>query len=320
MEEKLKAYLQGLNLEGTSEVTDVSLIVDANSSNHLNYKISTPNNSYIVRVTKPNNIISYTNLADEFTILKQVEKYDIAPHAIYVDLEYFETPLLIEEYLDGTSYDKLNAVSEEVFEKSIELIAKTSIVPIDTNLFPFKFAYTTYRTNFRAWTIRLDAIAQSSSVDTKNIVKDFRIICTDAQNVLEKKANLLENSKREFIYNDVHLGNVFWMENMKISKFIDWQKVSLGDPTFMIVLFAKRFGKLWGMDQESFIKKVLVAYREKKKIQNFEDLFYARMLERTVSDMIWSVWAKVKKELPIKISAAEESKYYCEARQLLSGI
>ena len=86
MEEKLKLYLQNLNLEEISDVTDISLIVDGNSSNHLNYKVSTSNNSYIARVTKPDNVTSYTNLADELPILKQVEKYDIAPRAIPIDL------------------------------------------------------------------------------------------------------------------------------------------------------------------------------------------------------------------------------------------
>ena len=320
MEEKLKLYLQNLNLEEISDIIDISLIVDGNSRYHLNYKVSTSNNLYIIRVTKPGNVTGYTNLSDEFTILKQVEKYGIAPRAIRIDLEYFESPLLIEEYLDGVSYEKLNIASEDLFEKSIKLIAETSVVPINASEFPFKYAYTTYRTNFKAWSVRLEEIVQSSPKKLQNVVDDFKKICTVAQNILEKKNHLLENSKQEFIYNDVHPGNIFWIESEQTSKFIDWQKVSLGDSVFMIALFARRFGTMWGMEQENFSRKVLEAYNEEKQIKNMEDLFYARILERAVSDMIWSVWADVKEEVPIKISAAEESKYYCEAKQLISGI
>ena len=89
----------------------------------------------------------------------------------------------------------------------------------------------------------------------------------------------------------------------------------------MISLFARRFfAYFWGMDEKEFAAKVIKSYQDKKQVRGFEELFYASMLERAVSDMIWSVWADVKKGVAVKISKADESQYYKEAITLMSGM
>ncbi len=128
----------------------------------------------------------------------------------------------------------------------------------------------------------------------------------------------MRKAPKEFIYNDVHPGNIFWIAKENKVKFIDWQKVSTGNPAFMISLFARRFGKLWKMDQGEFSKKVLEAYLVKKNVDNLEDIFCASMLERAVSDMIWWVWADLKKNIPPKVKSLEEDKYYQETVLLMS--
>ncbi len=314
MEEKLKKYIE---TKGLGSVSEVSELIDGNSSNHLNFKVVTSQGTYVARVTRPGDLLTYSNMPDEYVILKLVETHDIGPKSVSVDLEGFDTPLLIEEFLEGVPYSKLEHADEEVFEKTMDLFVQTSKVKISADEFPFKFSYSTFQTNFKVWAARMKEIENALGADHPLVI-GFQPVMVSAQKILEEKDAVLRNAPKEFIYNDVHPGNIFWLASEHKPKFIDWQKVSTGNPAFMICLFARRFGHLWGMNQTDFSKKVLDAYKVRKNIENLEELFYASILERAVSDMIWSVWADVKKKVPIKISSPEESKCYKEAIGLMS--
>lgn len=314
MKEKLKKYINGVNLGVVSEISELN---NGDSSNHLNYKVATSQGTYVARIAKSDNPLSYANLSDEYTILKLVEKYDIGPKVIHIDLEYFDVPILIEEFFDGSTYRKLGAGTEDMFDGAMKLLLKTSNVDVYFDEFPFKFAYRTYQTNSKNWSARLEEIAKFIG-NEHFIVREFRAVASSAEKILEKNDSLLRSSPREFIYNDVHPGNAFWLSKKNKSKFIDWQKVSLGDPSFMIALFARRFGHIWGMENKEFAKKVLESYKKKKQISHLDELFHIRILERAVSDMIWSVWADLKNGLPVKVDSIDENKYYNEAMLLMS--
>ncbi|MEK7453173.1 MAG: aminoglycoside phosphotransferase family protein [Patescibacteria group bacterium] len=318
MEDTIKKYFQDKFRSG-GNVFSVEFLTNGNSSNHLNYKVTTSSGLYVARITKPGDLLSYSNLADEYTILKMVEDFYIGPHAVSIDLEYFDSPILIEEYIDGISFAELKSPDEEIFKNVISLLNQTSKVNIRSEQFPFKCTYTTYKTNFKVWDFRMKEIEKLLGED-HFIIQEFRVILKKAEDILKEKDGLLQNSQKEFIYNDVHPGNIFWMNKEKKAKFIDWQKVSLGDPTFMIALFARRFNYIWNEEKASFSNRVLEFYSKEKQINNIEELFYARCLERAVSDMIWIVWADIKNGVKPKISIIEENKYYSEACLLISKI
>jgi len=206
-----------------------------------------------------------------------------------------------------------------MFNSSIDLIVNTSKIKLSSDEFPFKFTYSTYETNFKAWDIRFEEIIKSLG-ENHNTVSEFKPIIESARKILEQKDILLRSAPKEFIYNDVHPGNTFWLSQENKAIFIDWQKVSLGDPSFMIALFARHFGHIWSTNQDEFIKKSIESYKSKKQIENLEKLFYARILERTVSDMIWIVWEKVKKGLSKEIGKIEENKYYLEAKKIIEKL
>lgn len=319
MEESLKKYFEEQKPLGDREILGMELLTDGKSNNHLNYKVSTSDGVYVARVTKHEDALNYSNLADEYTVLKYVESHNIGPRAEFIDLEYFESPLLIEEYLDGTPLSELENAADEILEKTLQLLVATSQVDLQRDRFPFKFSYTTYWTNTRMWQSRLKKITASLG-ENHFLIQAFRPILKEAEEVLHQRDGLLRSAPKEFIYNDVHPGNVFWISKDSSTKFIDWQKVSTGDPAFMLALFARRFGGIWGMTTGQFTKKVLEAYTKEKPIPQFEDLFYTRILERAVSDMGWSVCAEIKRGNPLTIQSAEENKYYVEARELLSRL
>lgn len=316
MEEALKKYFRGRAIEEMGEILSIDFLTDGNSSNHLNYKVVTSNGTYVARVTKPGDMLSYSNLADEYTILKCVEKFKVGPRALAIDLEHFESPLLIEEFIDGTSFSNLRDADDIIFQRTIDLLVHTSNISIQREQFPFKYTYTTYEINFKVWDYRIKEIATSIG-DDHLLVHEFKQIAKEAENILTKREMIIESAPIEFIYNDVHPGNIFWLPQSKEAKFIDWQKVSLGDPTFMIGLFARRFGHIWP-SREEFREKTLTEYKRRKNIGHFDELFNARILVSAVSDMIWVVWADVKKGTKIGALSPDENKYYAEAKALMA--
>jgi len=312
-DQNLKKYLIVQARANTAEEITISLLGGGKSQSHLNYKVITPKETFVARVTKPQNLLSYPNLSDEYTVLKYVEPYNVGPQALHIDLEKFDTPLLLEQYFDGTLFTDLENADEDVFGTAIDLIVRTSQIHISQDEFPFKYTYTTYRTNFRTWDMRIKEIGNLSK--DSNVVRQLTAVAQKARTVLEAKENILCSTEPEFIYNDVHSGNMFLLKTGEV-RFIDWQKVSLGDPSFMLALFAKRFGKIWNLDSDAFMKKSLKTYAAKKKLPaNFQDLLLARMLERTVSDAIWVVWADVRSgESNVNV---EDNRHLKEAKALL---
>ena len=60
MEENLKRYVDGQDF---GEVSRVEELTDGSSNNHLNYKITTSKAVFVARITKPGDLLSYSNLA-----------------------------------------------------------------------------------------------------------------------------------------------------------------------------------------------------------------------------------------------------------------
>lgn len=317
MEQTLRKYWQERTPTGMGEILDVTLLAPGKSTNHFNYKVATTSGSYVARVSNSKEVLPHGDLADEFAVLKLAERYNVGPRVICIDFEYFEYPILVEEYLDGIPYADLGDAGEEEFQAAIELMVRVSGMNIREEQFAHKFSYVTYETNFKTWSERLHEISQAIGEESV-LVRQFRQITKEVETILGKREHLLAGASKEFIYNDVHPGNMFWMPDDHQAKFIDWQKVSFDDPTFMVALFARRFGSIWKEDDPTFAAKVLHEYRAKKQVPNFSELFHARLLERAVSDMIWVVWADVKRGTEMKVPSVEVNPYYREARSLIA--
>ncbi len=317
MEQALKKYWKEKKPTSNCDILVVTLLAPGQSTNHLNYKVATTKGTYVARVSNPKEVLPHGDLADEFAILKLAERYNVGPRAICIDSKHFDFTLLVEEYLDGVPYSELSEADAKEFQGAIELLLKVSSMEISKERFPHKSTYLTYVTNFTVWHERLLEISRAVGEESA-LVRQFGQIAKEAENILQKKEHLLAGAPKEFIYNDVHPGNMFWMPLDHSAKFIDWQKVSLGDPTFMAALFARRFGSIWREDNAQFATRVMKACVDKKQVPNFNELFHARLLERAVSDMIWVVWADVKRGNEANVSPAEANPYYLEAKSLMS--
>ncbi len=262
---------------------------------------------------------NHTDVAEEYAILQSVADVEVGPKPIALDMHGFQSPILFEEFITGTPYAEITSLAQVHFDALIALLNRTSQISVPIEGLIFTNSYTSYKKNFDAWDMRIREMAEHVG-DTHDTVLAFRSVAEQAKIALHCHEDALSQSVNTFIYNDIHGDNVLYLSDGQ-AKFVDWQKVSLGDPAFMAAVCAHRMGKLWGMSDADFSKKVLHACTGKLEIPDFEELFRARILERTVSDMTWSVWDPIVSGAHFGDSLQLESnKYYNKALKLLSGI
>lgn len=274
--------------------------------NHFNFKVSTSKKDFVVRISNSEGLGAGVlfDVPDEFTILKLVEKYKVAPKAFVVDLERFSQPSLIEQHVKGSSYGSFPELNKKRFREALKLIIKINKIKLGPSSFPFRFSYEYYQTNIDGWEKRLEEVKKLGGKNKLmgEFIRASNNIIKQASKILLKNQEILSRSKSTFIYNDIHGENLFWLPKAKRAIFIDWQKVSLGDPSFMPAVFALAFENKVKASREEFFKLVMKKYNKKARIRNFKKLFWLRILEREVANMIWVPWAWLKqgKKLPFK--------------------
>lgn len=276
--------------------------------NHFNFLAKTNNGDFVLRISKPEALGAGAlfDIPDEFTLLKLIEKYGVSPKAVAIDLENFEFPMLIEKFISGKKYSSYKKLNEKQIKEAIKLMTKVSRINLSPEIFPFRFSYKTYETNIKSWDRRLDEIKNLGAKykNVSEITKEFSAIISRASKILLKNKSVLAKAKPSFIYNDAHLGNTLWLGKKAI--FIDWQKVSLGDPTFMPAVFALAIEKKVPWPREQFFLWFTAEYGKSAKIKNFEKLFNLRILEREVANMLWVVWAKLKQKEKLSFKRIEQ--------------
>lgn len=317
----IKKYLQENKPLGQKvNVKNVSFL---GGGNHYNYKIETNSGNYVVRVSRLDGLGAGVlfDIPDEFTLLKLLSKHKVSPKVFSVDLERFSLPLLIEECIAGIPYIDFKKINKQKTEAVIDLMVKVSNISLDEKEFPFRFSYHYYNTNIRVWNARMNEIRKLSKNKkvVNDFVKDASKVIKRASEILLNNQSILDKAKKVFIYNDVHAGNIFWLPKEKKALFIDWQKVSTGDPAFMLAVFALAFEKRIGDDRDKFFNEIISVYEKKSGVKNLKKLFWLRILEREVANMIWVVWATLKQGKKLPFSQIDKYDRYIRTTNLVSN-
>lgn len=234
------------------------------------------------------------DVESEFKILKIIEKYSISPKPIILDKNGFGAPVLLESYVKGAPYSSFKILDSAKLKAALKLIAKTSQINISPKL--FKFKYQNYSANIKNWRKRIEEIKKLGKKykEIKKLTSALKILSGKAAKILTKNGKILLKTKPEFIYNDIHGDNLFWLPQKNKAVFIDWQKVSWGDPTFMLAVFTLAFESKVPESKDKFYTNILKEYKKIRNIKNLEALFNLRILEREISNMIWVPWHALK--------------------------
>ena len=97
--EQIQIYLRKYNpldLSGAS----INLI---NEHNHLHYRLEKNGKEYCLRMINPESYRQgeWVSMAEEYVILKYLERTELGPKAFFVDPERFTLPLMIQEFVSS---------------------------------------------------------------------------------------------------------------------------------------------------------------------------------------------------------------------------
>ncbi|PIR45168.1 MAG: hypothetical protein COV10_00630 [Candidatus Vogelbacteria bacterium CG10_big_fil_rev_8_21_14_0_10_51_16] len=284
------------------------------SSNHLNFLLQTEGKKYVCRVSDPTgfNAENLTSITDEYTILKLVEPFGVGPAVHSVDPEGFSVPVLIEEFLEG---EALKIVTFEKLSAVLRLMKKVENISLTEDQFPFRYSYRSYAASIHGWNRRLEdakkLLPENDFWDTT--LAAFKEVIHKASLVLAEHESSLEAQEPVFIYNDIHGENIIWSDTKEEPIFIDWQKVSRGDPAFMPAVFALAFESDGEFSREKLFSWVIKEYGTDQR------LFHLRILEREVANMLWVVWAALKQKKEVPFKQVEEYDRYVRTRELVNN-
>jgi len=319
--ENIKKYFSDKKILGNKN--SLKKINYLGGSNHFNYKISTNQGDFVLRINNPKGLGAgvLCDIPGEFSLLKIIENKKIAPKAVLINLESPFGPFLIEKFITGTPFTRYSVISDEQINAIISLIKKVSNIELYQSQFPFQFTYTKYQTNIKTWKSRLSEISHlgNSQNEINEFLQKIKNVIRKGQNILLNYNSLLQRARPTFIYNDVHAGNTFWLPREKWALFIDWQKVSLGDPAFMLAVFALAFENKVKKSRNDFFNEIITKYTKINQVINFKKLFWLRILEREISNTIWAVWTSLKQNKQLPFSNIEEYGRLVRARKLVNN-
>ena len=292
--EQIQEYLKKYNPLGMSGAV-VTLV---NQHNHLIYRLEKDGEIYCLRMINPESYRAgeWLHIAEEYTILKYLENTGLAPKAFYCDPERFSPALMIQEFIaDATCFRELKPLSEKYLVGATEAIVLLNSCDITPEKFPFREGHTrySYLTSVGTWCRRLADMKKSENKDVLRWAVQVEDVVSRAEQVLEKFEVLLQKAPFSLNFDGAHCGNTYWRDEKVI--FLDWQKVSYGDPAFTLARFLTDTGESGAINQSD--KEIMVkTYLERREIPNFAQLVDQRLFERQVADFIWVIWDYVRRK------------------------
>jgi len=292
IEDYLKRY-NPLNLAGA----EVELISE---HNHLIYRLEKDNQVYCLRMINPETYRAgeWLSVAEEYTLLKLLESSGLGPKAYYVDPERFSLPLLIQDFVAETvCFNDLKPLSEQYLQETAKSIARLNSLKITPENFPFRFWRSSYLSSFTKWQARLVEIKKDQRKEVLEWAERIEELVARVREILEKFESVLEKASSYYCLNfdGAHCGNVYWKKDENKVIFLDWEKVSFGDPAYTLARFLTSVTPEKGTEIPVDYKKIMIkAYLEEREVPDFEKLIEQRLFERQVADLVWVLWDYVR--------------------------
>ena len=292
IQEYLKKY-NPLNLSG-------ALIKLISEHNHLHYRLEKDDKVFCLRMINPESYRrgEWIDMPEEHVVLKYLEGTGLGPKSYFVDAERFVIPLMIQEFItDAVCFNDLKPLSKEHLITTAQAIARLNEQDITPERFPFRKGFTrySYLTSIKTWQERLAIIKKAKQKDVLEWADKIGKVVDRAAKILKGFEPLLQKTSPAFNFDGAHCGNTYWKNNQVI--FLDWQKVSYGDPCFTLARFLTsvgKSGKVYSSDKELMIE-TYQTYFVKKANPDFPQLVDQRLFERSVADLVWVLWRYVKR-------------------------
>ena len=275
---------------------DISITnIDQNKwSGHFDYLIKTIDKRYVLRFKGPE-WGDIDGVVDEYKTLKRIEKYEFGPKVHYLTEDFFDEPMMFEEYLEGELLSDMSADEQrESFPSIAKFIAKINSIPFKKADFPFQEPVTSYTKSKNAWQTRLKFILACKETNScGNEILSFLPSIESILNTYEERLNrVIKQSGEVFIFESSHPGHLLKTKNG--FRFFNWEQVTYGDPSYTLAVFLTSL-----QDKKDFseIKKDMInAYLKEKHVPEFSELVDQRIVERNVSNAIYNIYTDIKKK------------------------
>jgi hypothetical protein len=244
-------------------------------------------------------------MREEYEVLNLLEPSGLAPKAYWFDKGSVRDPavppFIIQEFIEGMTFRELkrrSRLSEGHVQAVGRAIALLNMQDIGFRQLPFmhKYAQRAYEWSVVRWVERLSqAVLRARRGDVIRWAARIFPVALTASLILERHRSLLPRKAAVFHFDGAHLGNILLTERVKQRiKFIDLQRVSIrNDPAFTLVRFATSIADKRADPGKQVVEILINAYLEARPDLDrteFENLFFLRLLERAVSDLVWVLW------------------------------
>lgn len=263
-------------------------------SGHFNFLITVKKKRFVLRFKGPEWGEPSRGVLDEYKILKYVESYRVAPRAYYICRDFFGEPVMFEEYIQGNPLNSFSLkTQEDFFPEVIKLIARINKIPVRRHLTPFREPLLSYMPHKIVWRKRLKIILENSR--TKIWGEKIKKLLPRAERMLDRfeprLRRVMRRIKPTFIFKSVHAGHC--MIGKAGIRFLNWEEISCGDPSYSLAVFLSSISRhpkfiLWK-------DRLAETYLRENFVPEFRELLWQRLCERQISNLIWVVWAHIKK-------------------------
>ena len=266
-------------------------------SGHFDYLIEMPQKKFVLRFKGPE-WGEINGVIDEYKTLKKIEQFEVGPRVYFLTENFFGEPMIFEEYLEGKLLADFPVDEQKKYFPDVaKFIYKINSIPFKVNEFPFQEPMTSYTKSKNAWKTRIEFILDCK--ETKTCGQELLAFLPGVESILNKFEDRLQRVLNQvgnsFVFESAHLGHCF--KTPAGFCFFNWEQVSYGDPSYTLAVFLTSLHER--LDFEEVKKTMIETYLEQKPIPEFSELVEQRIIERYISNIIWSAYMSVKKEVKI---------------------
>lgn len=264
-------------------------------SGHFNFLLVTQKQKFTLRFKGPEWGEPLQSIIDEYEILKTVENYKVGPEVYYLTRNFFNEPMLFEEYLIGIPLDKImDKLQEKIFPSVAKFIAEINKIKLPERILNKQVQLFSYRDHKQTWRQRLKIILSNENTRPwgQKIIKIIPLAEEMLNKFEERLGRIMKNYGPVFIFRSAHIGHC--LKTKDSLRFLNWEKNGFGDPGYSLAVFLASISK-----KPDFIKikeKMIDAYLEQNYIPEFPELIEQRLKERAISDLLWVLWAYVNRK------------------------
>lgn len=275
----------GLFSKGTFMITDID---PKPWSGHFNYRVETAGKRFVLRFRGPE-WGEPLGIVNEYKILSVLAPYHAGPKVYYLSKDFFGEPMMLQEYLPGTTFTALSEEQQErLFLAVARFIARLNQIPDSPALRARSEKIMGYDHYKKIWRTRLREVSRNSR--TKKWGKKIETLLPQAETMLDRfedeLGRVLRKQRPAFIFKSAHAGHLIKLT--RGFRFVNWEQIGRGDLSCTLAVFLASLS-----DHPHFIdvkKRMLSAYLKENPVPHFEALLEARLNERSFSNLIWVVW------------------------------